>query len=122
MMESPVLILASGEQRQDLGAAALRLRAMVLQAVASASPKRNCAKAVFTLCANRFQGISRIPLMEYRASMSDRELSPSTINVRLSAIRKLIGEAQRNGILDREQATQMADAPNFLEQGTRMGN
>jgi hypothetical protein len=31
-------------------------------------------------------------------------LTASTINVRLSAVRKLIGEARRNGILDAEQA------------------
>jgi hypothetical protein len=96
MSESPVLVLAPGEKAHDLGAAALQLRAMVLQAVASENSKRNYAKAldeIFTLCANRLQGISRALLMEYRASMIDRKLSPSTINVRLSAIRKLIGEA-----------------------------
>lgn len=44
------------------------------------------------------------------------------MNVRLSAIRRLIGEARRNGILDAEQAAQMADVPNVRQQGTRMGN
>ncbi|MGA7316680.1 MAG: tyrosine-type recombinase/integrase [Silvibacterium sp.] len=97
----------------------------MLNAVVSEHSKRNYAKAldeVFTLYANRSQGISRTMLMEYRASLIDRKLSPSTINVRLSAIRKLIGEARRNGILDSEQAAQMADVPNVRQQGTRMGN
>jgi hypothetical protein len=44
--------------------------------------------------------------MEYRAMMLEKKLSASTINVRLSAVRKLIGEARRNGILDAEQAAQ----------------
>jgi integrase len=54
--------------------------------------------------------------------MIARKLSPSTINVRLSAVRKLIGEAKRNGILGAEQAAQMADVPNVRQQGTRLGN
>ena len=109
----------------DRAAAIQGLREMVLNAVVSEHTKRNYAKAldeVFTLCANRLQGISRPLLMEYRTSMIDRKLSPSTINVRLSAIRKLIGEARRNGILDSEQAAQMADVPNVRQQGTRIGN
>jgi hypothetical protein len=35
--------------------------------------------------------------MEWRAGME--ALSPSTINVRLSAVRKMIGEARKNGLL-----------------------
>lgn len=104
---------------------ALKLRDMVLQAVTSTHSKRNYAKAleeVFTLCASRSQGICRSVLMEYRASMIEKHLSPSTINVRLSAVRKLVSEARRNGILDAEQAAQMADIPNVRQQGTRMGN
>jgi integrase len=50
------------------------------------------------------------------------KLSASTVNVRLSAIRKLVGEAQRNGILDAEQAAKMTDVPNLRQQGTRLGN
>ncbi len=106
-------------------AAILRLWGMVLQAVASENTRRNYAKAldeVFGLCASRAQGLSRLLLMEYRASMLDRGLSPSTINVRLSAVRKLISEARKNGILDAGQAAQMADVPNVRQQGTRMGN
>jgi len=124
---SPSLALIPSAQESQLNphAALQRLREMVLNAVASEHSKRNYAKAldeVYTLCANRLQGISRPLLMEYRTSMIDRKLSPSTINVRLSAIRKLIGEARRNGILDSEQAAQMADVPNVRQQGTRIGN
>jgi site-specific recombinase XerD len=60
--------------------------------------------------------------MEYRAAMLEKKLSASTVNVRLSAIRKLVGEAQRNGILDAEQAAKMTDVPNLRQQGTRLGN
>src|SRR5258708_8501970 len=61
-------------------------------------------------------------LMEYRAAMVEKNLSASTVNVRLSAIRKLVGEAQKNGILDAEQAAKMTDVPNVRRQGTRLGN
>lgn len=98
---------------------------MVLQAVPSQHSKRNYAKVlgeVFILCANRSQVISRPLLMEYRASMIEKGLSPSTINVRLAAVRKLVGEARRNGILNAEEGSQMAGVPNVRLQGRRMGN
>jgi integrase len=93
--------------------------------VVSPHTRRNYAKALdelFALSAERRQPLSRDLLMEYRAAMLDRKLSPSTINVRLSAVRKLIGEAKRNGILNGEQAARMADIPSIPQQGTRLGN
>jgi hypothetical protein len=48
--------------------------------------------------------LSHALLMEYRAAMLEKNLSASTVNVRLPAIRKLVGEAQWNGILDADQA------------------
>ncbi len=113
-------------QRKEPGhVASQRLRGMVLQAVTSQHSKRNYAKAldeVFALCAIRLQGISRPLFMEYRAAMIGKGLSPSTINVRLAAVRKLVSEARRNGILDGEEAAKMADVPNVRLQGRRMGN
>jgi integrase len=49
-------------------------------------------------------------------------LSPSTINVRLSAVRKLVGEARRAGLLGQEEAASLADVPNLRQKGTRLGN
>jgi integrase len=98
---------------------------MVLNSVVSEHSKRNYAKAldeVFTLCANRSQGLSRALLMEYRAVMLEKKLSASTVNVRLSAVRKLVGEARRNGIIDAEEAANLAGVPNLSQKGTRLGN
>jgi integrase len=98
---------------------------MVLQAVASPHTRRNYAKALdelFAFSEQRQQPLSRDLLMEYRAQMIERNLSASTINVRLAAVRKLIGEARRNGIINGEQAARMADIPNIRQQGTRLGN
>ena len=49
-------------------------------------------------------------------------LMASTVNVRLAAMRKLIGEARRNGILNAEEAANLTDVPNVRQQGIRLGN
>jgi integrase len=125
MSSSLALIPSSGDSQLDRSAAIQALREMVLNSVVSEHSKRNYAKAldeVFTLCANRSQGLSRALLMEYRAAMVEKKLSASTVNVRLSAVRKLVGEAQRNGIIDAEDAANLAGVPNLPQKGTRLGN
>jgi integrase len=97
------------------------LRQMVLDSVQSIHSKRNYAKALddlFAFCASR--PLSRVLLMEYRTTMD--HLSPSTINVRLSAIRKLVGEARSNGMIGLEEAASLNDVPNVRQKGTRLGN
>ena len=58
--------------------------------------------------------------MEWRAAMD--KLSPSTVNVRLSAMRKLVTEAQRNGMLSTGEAQNRAGVPNLRQKGIRLGN
>jgi site-specific recombinase XerD len=60
--------------------------------------------------------------MKYRAAMLEKKLVASTVNVRLSAVRKLVAEAQRNGIIDAEEAANLAGVPNIPQRGTRLGN
>jgi hypothetical protein len=84
---------------------------MALDSVASPHSKRNYAKALddlFQFCAGR--PLSRSLLMEWRAGME--ALSPSTVNVRLSAVRKLVGEARRNNPIGSEEAASLTDIPN----------
>jgi hypothetical protein len=97
-----VLAPVSPESREGeplaLTPAQALLRKMVLDAVPSPHSKRNYAKALddlFAFCASR--PLSRSLLMEWRAGME--ALSPSTINIRLSAVRKLVGEARRNNMI-----------------------
>ena len=54
--------------------------------------------------------------MEWKAGMES--LSPSTINVRLSAVRKMVTEAQRNGMIGQEEAANLTDIPNIRQKGT----
>lgn len=98
-----------------------RLRQMVLDTVRSPHTRRNYGKALddlFRFSAGR--PWSRALLMEWKAGMEG--LAPSTVNVRLAAMRKLVEEARRNGILGREEAASLADVPNVRQQGTRLGN
>lgn len=102
-----------------------QLRTTVLNGVTAANSKRNYALALDELsafCMEREQAISRTVILEFRAALLDRELSPSTINVKLSAIRKLVDEAKRAGFIDAEEASQMSDVPNVAQRGTRLGN
>jgi site-specific recombinase XerD len=97
------------------------LRRMVLDTVPSPHSKRSYAKALDDLiafCARR--PLSRALLMEWRAGMES--LSPSTINVRLSAVRKMVGEAMRNNMIGSEEAASLTDIPNIRQKGTRLGN
>src|ERR1700694_1795724 len=94
---------------------------MVLDAVPSPHSKRNYARALddlFAFCASR--PLSRSLLMEWRAGMES--LSPSTINVRLSAVRKMVGEARRARMIGQEEAASLTDIPNIRQKGTRLGN
>jgi len=58
--------------------------------------------------------------MEWRSTLES--LSPSTINVRLSAVRKMVGEARRVGMIGQEEAASLTDVPNIRQKGTRLGN
>lgn len=101
--------------------AQLQLRQMVLDSVTSPHSRRNYAKALDLLFA--FAGgrpLTRALLMDYRSSMED--LAPSTINVRLAAVRKMVHEAKRNGMLSSEEAASLTDVPNIRQSGKRLGN
>jgi integrase len=119
-LAAPPLESRAGEPLA-LTPAQARLRKMVLDAVSSPHSKRNYARALddlFAFCANR--PLSRSLLMEWRAGMES--LSPSTINVRLSAVRKMVGEARRNNLIGSEEAASLTDIPNISQKGTRLGN
>lgn len=128
MTDQLVLAAGQGSDRQgpanlpgSLGAAQATLRAMVLNAVPSAHSRRAYAKALddlFGFAAGR--PLTRTLLMEFRRSLD--HLAPSTVNLRLSAVRKLVDEARRNGLLSSEEASQLADVPNLTQRGTRLGN
>ncbi len=122
-MSSTALVLVS-----DAAAAAvpvdprlLRLKRMVLDSLIAANSKRNYAKALdhlFAFAAGR--PLSRELMLEWRASMEKQ--SPSTVNLRLSAMRSLVAEAKRAGMLSSEEAEKLSDISNIKQAGARKGN
>ena len=119
ILAAPVLESREGEPLALTPAQAL-LRKMVLDSVSSPHRRRNYAKALedlFRFCASR--PLSRELLMEWRSTLES--LSPSTINVRLSAVRKLVGEARRAGMIGQEDAASLTDIPNIRQKGPDRG-
>jgi site-specific recombinase XerD len=115
------LVVLSAAPTEPVDLRLAELRRMVLNSVVSEHSKRNYGKALddlFLFTASR--PLTRALLMEWRASM--KNLSPSTINVRLSAMRKLVTEARGNGMLGAEEAANLTGVPNIAEKGTRLGN
>jgi integrase len=101
------------------------LRLAVLNGVVARNSKRNYALAMDELasfCKKRQQPISRGLLLAFREALLERKLGASTINVKLSAVRKLVGEARRAGVISGEEAAQMTDVPNIPQRGARLGN
>jgi hypothetical protein len=72
---------------------------------------------LFQFCASR--PLSRELLLEWRSTMES--LSPSTINVRLPAVRKMVGEARSPGMIGQEEAPSLTDIPNIRQKGTQLG-
>jgi len=101
------------------------LRRIFRNSLISAHTKRAYAAAFnqfFSLAAQTGRPVSRALLMEYRARMIERGLSASTINVRLSAIRKLVCEARDNSLLDIVEAARILSVPGVPKRGVRLGN
>jgi site-specific recombinase XerD len=65
--------------------------------------------------------LGRAVVQEYRSTLDAGGLSPASINLRLSAIRKLAEEAAENGLLDRSAALGIAAIRNVRQAGTRVG-
>ena len=120
-MSTAALAAISAVAAEPVDLRLAQLRQMVLDSVVAENSKRNYAKALddlFLFAASR--PLTRALLMEWRAAMN--KLSPSTVNVRLSAMRKLVTEARRNGMLGAEEAANLTEIPNIPEKGTRLGN
>lgn len=67
-------------------------------------------------------GLTRATVQRYRALLETAGLSASTLNVRLSAIRKLALEAAENGLLAPELASGIARIRGAKRRGVRAGN
>ena len=66
--------------------------------------------------------ISKALVQQYRVALTEAKLAPSTINVQLSAIRKLAAEAADNRLLDPDLAAGIANVRGVKIAGVRAGN
>ena len=107
-------------------AAALeRIKALVLDTLPSPESKRAYRQGLDDFfCwseAEELSGFTKATVNAYRASLEARRLSPSTINQRLSAIRKLAMEAADNGFMPPELASAISRVKGPKRYGIRTG-
>ena len=102
------------------------LRQVVLDSVASPHSRRAYGKALddfFAWYAAEPRGtFSKALLQSYRSRLEAQRLAPSTINVRLAALRKLAVEASDNGLLDPVLAAGISKVRGARQFGVRAGN
>ncbi|MEW6737629.1 MAG: tyrosine-type recombinase/integrase [Acidobacteriota bacterium] len=66
--------------------------------------------------------LNKAVVQSYVANLRDSGLSPSSINQRLAAIRKLVSEAADNGGLDQQTASVIRSVKGVRQEGRRAGN
>ena len=67
-------------------------------------------------------GFNKATVQQYRCILEQRNLSPSSIKVRLAAIRRLAAEMADNGLLDPLSASGIAKVRGPSRRGVRLGN
>jgi integrase len=102
------------------------LRSLLLHGLASFHTRRAYGKALDDFLAwyrAEPHGVfSKALVQEYRSSLEARNLAPSSLNIRLAAIRKLASEAADNGLLAPEIAAGIARVRGVRRHGVRAGN
>src|ERR1700690_1467122 len=103
-----------------------KLKTLVLDSVSSPITKR-----VYNMALDEFMswfqqaprpGFTKATVSAWRVSLEARGLGSSSIIIRMSAIRKLAGEAADNGLLAPELAAGIARVKSAKTQGVRVGN
>lgn len=107
------------------GEALSAILALVLDSVSSPETKRQYGRSLLDFAAWRAHSgkpFTRAAVMAWRSSLEAKGLSPSTINVRMAAVRKLAAEAAANGHLDEVVAAWIQEAPGAKQRGRSIGN
>lgn len=106
-------------------AAMARITALVLDALPSPESRRAYSRALdgfLMWCRDQgATGFTKATVNAYRAHLEAQGLAPSTINLRLAAIRKLAMEAADNGLMPRDLAAGIASVHGMNRAGTRTG-
>ena len=124
-MESKALALCGSERERDEDAWKL-ITELVLNGIASRHTRRAYSQALeefliwFRDEPNRT--FTKATVQKYRVELETKGLAPSSINVRLSAIRRLALEAADNGLMAPELAAGIARAKGVRRDGVRLGH
>jgi site-specific recombinase XerD len=123
------------EGGQEMNTSALTTRAqtdiqpiidLVLDGLTSEHSKRAYGKALADFLAwHADQGrpaLTKALVQRYKVVLEESGLSPSTVNQRLSAIRKLAREAADNGMIDQALANGIGAVKGIKSAGVRSGN
>src|SRR5262252_5306546 len=114
--------LVSANRAQDWR----RLKALVLDSVSSPITRR-----VYNLALDEFiawfgkeprPGFTKATVNAWRGTLEARGLGSVSINVRITAVRKLAVEAADNGLLAPELATGITRVKGVAPKGVRLGN
>ncbi len=99
---------------------------LVTDAVTSPHTKRAYERALTDFIAwhreTSQHGLSKATVQAHVATLKDRGTSASSINQRLTAIRKLALEAADNGLVDEATAKAIARVEGIRKEGKRLGN
>jgi site-specific recombinase XerD len=104
-----------------------RLKALVLDSVNSPESKRAYDRAITDFLswystAGPGTGFTKATVQAYRARLVEQDLAPSTVNVRMSAIRRLAAEAADNALMSPELAAGIGRVKGVKREGIRTGN
>src|SRR5450759_2229864 len=98
----------------------------VLNSLAAASSQESYGHAIDEFigwyCSEPRLAFSRTVVLRYRFFLEQKNLAPSTINVRLAAVRRLAYEASDTGLLSPELAAGIRRVKGAKRLGVRIGN
>jgi len=98
----------------------------VINSLAAASSQESYCHAIDEFigwyCSEPRLAFNRTVVLRYRFFLEQKNLAPSTINVRLAAVRRLAYEASDSGLLSPELAAGIRRVKGAKRLGTRIGN
>src|SRR4051794_31023614 len=98
----------------------------VLNSLVSAESRRSYKHAIDEFnswyCSEPRLAFNRVVVLRYRQYLEARALAPSTINVRLGAVRRLAYEAADSGLLSPELVAGIRRVKGVKSLGVRLGN
>ena len=124
-MGSTAVIVSEAGGRQPNDAWRI-ITSLVLDGISSRHTRRAYSQALdeflIWFCDEPGREFNKATVQKYRAELEIKGLAPSSINVRLSAIRRLALEAADNGVMAPELAAGVARAKGAKRGGVRLGH